>query len=827
MFVAVLVASGSAAPTASATSPRILTSVCDTAADLTLLGDPAGAIKAITTLRAAEPVPAGTRPLCAREYADAASRQARASRLVAWANRLDAQVADATTFPLLLDGVPPKVCTGKPIDTASDVSKKRAEELIGLAARAAATCDRHNKAAMDLLTSLAPSDKTLAETSNTAWTRFRTTSLDPWVPLALAFLVWAAIVLVLARLLLVLLGRVPPTRKSAATLRGLRALGITTGWVALVLSGGLAVGATSLVQLQGGDRLALSVIVLFVATTVTVIGLLSAKAGTWPRVAVTLVGAVLALGAVVVAALTGALSVSGSLDPHIWWGAGAALVSAFAFALAWGAGPRLTITSKGDADAPATEYLRTLTTLLGASPPRGLEVPSGTDADFLTWIGISETPGNPLVAAVVRVLKLSLPPTPWQLVVTAHSADLMTAELTRNRRLVDTETIQRGAMFRFLDGVGAADTDDTLPLAPFAAAFAVLRIASAHGLRQGLAGAQRPRSVALQYLGALRPRGDTSTEAIFAEALSRDPQNMLARISYWHSLYRAADSVEKLVRYRALLDGVLTGSSLADEPALRLRVLYTRVAVGINLRSLDGVDPGLEAAATTLLAEAVRPLTDDAETFRNTLLESARVLVRSIPDVTDPTPDPEEPESNGPSVNYAWGCYFATNGEDPDRALRHLQLSNENPELAAWRRSDPQLKAFRDSQTYREAFGDPVPADILSVSPFRDHAQRLRSAGLVNAERLAEASVVDLADLGLKPPAARWVRQLALLGQSLPDGLAAWRVPIVAAFAEQGWVSVPSTAEERESLRDAITKACGPLTTSPDPGQLTTWLSSS
>ena len=134
-----------------------------------------------------------------------------------------------------------------------------------------------------------------------------------------------------------------------------------------------------------------------------------------------------------------------------------------------------------------------------------------------------------------------------------------------------------------------------LDLAPFAVALAVVTIAREQDRTPpGLAGATRWQSVGLQYLGSLRPRGDASAQARFASAVADDPKNILAQVSYWNSLYRSADSATDLEQYRRLLEGVLNDATLCKrEPSLRQRALYSRVAVGINLRSLDVTDDNL------------------------------------------------------------------------------------------------------------------------------------------------------------------------------------------------------------------------------------------
>ena len=303
------------------------------------------------------------------------------------------------------------------------------------------------------------------------------------------------------------------------------------------------------------------------------------------------------------------------LHPKIIGGAIVSAIGALILALGWSAGHSLTVTSSGSG-APSAEDLRALLQRMAPDSPQGVEVPRGTDSDLLSAIGVAEDSSNTLVAAAVKVLKLLRPPTPWQLEVSSGAADSIQVALTRNRRLIDAFATEKATAFRWLEdppdpdakatGTDAKDVDDELPaLAPFAAALAVVRIANETGAKQGLAGATKFRSVALQYLGGLEKTGSPRQQALLAEAVSLDPGNLLARTAYWHALFRLANEEKDLKRYAQLLDGLLIGafdacgsgnaSKLANEPSLALRLLYMRVAVGINLNAIPEGGPTAEA----------------------------------------------------------------------------------------------------------------------------------------------------------------------------------------------------------------------------------------
>ena len=102
-----------------------------------------------------------------------------------------------------------------------------------------------------------------------------------------------------------------------------------------------------------------------------------------------------------------------------------------------------------------------------------------------------------------------------------------------------------------------------------------------HGRRHG--GAQR-RAARARRPGAARVA--RSQQALYAEAVELDPDNRLAVVGYWHSLYREASTDEDLRAYLHLLGHALESDVVRREPTLRLRLLHTRVSVGINRASL-------------------------------------------------------------------------------------------------------------------------------------------------------------------------------------------------------------------------------------------------
>lgn len=847
--------------------------VCATADRLTGSGDPAGAIAAISDLREAAPAANGASPACVEEYARAVQRQADAAALAGWAARMDG--GGLGTF--VPKPVPP-VCSGPPLATGVGPTSEATAALVRSAVQAALVCDGANATALSLQEELGTS---AAQVADSAWTDFQEAWVDPALSLAAVVLVWLAVVLAAARLLLGVLGNRAAAR--LATAPSLRIPCLVAGPLALLLSCMWVVGLPSMVGLgfdaswsSEGTDLGL-VAVLGAAALLLTLGWRRTEGSEAPDsqdspdTSDTVTGAVVALvaavGLVAVVGLLSPLTVSwreAGLDPDLGQATVLGLCAAILLALTWGSRARLTITSTGEG-APSSEHLRALVRRLAPPTPGGIEVPLGTDAEMLADVGIVETSSTPWIAALGRAVRLLRPPTPWRLSVT-QSEDRTVVELVRNYRVIDTQTIDRAGALGFLRTEGASsDPTAALDLAVFPAATAVTRISLAHGITQGLAGATVARSVALHALAAQEPRGSTIQQALYAEAVEVDPDNQLAVVGYWHSLYREASTDEDLRAYLHLLGHALESDVVRREPALRLRLLHTRVSVGINRASLLRAerDASAGAAGASALKEETYQahqvaLARDAqrllaaledrssgvdEEFRRRLERSALVLTRSVPACPavgwrPPGGPLREPEEFGPGLNYAAGCHLA---EIPGRAalaVRHLACADVDPMLAAWRDRDPQLAVLRSLQQaagpdaprtnpYRSRFGTPLPQDMLAVAPFREHAAALRTGGMATIDRLSRASLEQLEGLGLSSATSVWLREIAVLARSARswESLRPWHLAVATELADLGEIGVPPLWQGRTELVARLEARLEGYVSSPATGTLDAWLS--
>jgi hypothetical protein len=873
---------------------------CLDARHLIDLGEPQSAITLIKGLRAANPSPSpssaptaaepqgatssseSAKPFeCSEEYKDAVAHQARAVGFLQWADQLTAAVGDKNdTARVTFDNAPPFPCTtGAKVAFTSKDTAKQAKSAVKAAEREALSCDRENKDA--IARNKEPDQKSLAQASKKDWTAFSKDQLAPWVPMLLAFLGWCVIVLVVGRLLLLVMGN---TTARFSTHRNVRPILLAVAWVLLALSGGFAVGlVTLLANTADGFTWWAAVIfgppLLVAGVVITWLSVRPPRSASptmpekWSKKRYGAMACGLLLGIVGLLVVLFLIPLKEPLTQHPRVGLLLGIAAALVFAVAWGGGRRLTITSKGDGP-PTSESLRATLRLLAPNVPKGVEVPLGTDADVLSAVGIVATSSTPLVAALARVLTYATPPTPWQLTVTAHSADVLTADLMRNRKLIDTATIKRSTLEALLgDAAQATDADDdkvsgsngdTSPghggaaakvdLSVFPAAMTVIGVATADGSSPpGLGNTTKWRSLAYQYLASTQPRGGHTAQAFAAQAVTEDPKSDLARVAYWYALYRDADEHGEMDRYVKFLKRLTpVGGQLKNDEALRIRVLYMRVAIGINLLfAPDDSESGLQQPDESLLKDAAELLkvapenTDYASLDRDFLREvhdNAKALTLSIPQkgpLTHELPEkPEEPEAHSPDVNYSLACYFATkddwptptrtstpspanSAEDRKVAIEHLQLASVMDYLDTWMRQDPQLEKLRESAEYRKAFGSDLPTDPFDLSPFKEQKRRLVGSGLVTIDKMASTTVEALHACGMKTPMGTWVRQCAVLGASIrqvlrgegegdtavPADAPDWYLAVLKPFVEAGRTAVPATddvAGARADLKKAL-----------------------
>lgn len=376
--------------------------------------------------------------------------------------------------------------------------------------RDALGCDRENTTALDLNSGLGSAT---AQTLQDIWAKFVKRYVSPWQDVTLAFLIWLAAVFVTMQLLPLVLGNCLTAPRN------------WVGWIGVVLVwAGAWLGTVGVVLLPGEwPSLLASFEALrpFVGTSWTLV----------PAIGLTVIGTLL-----------------------------------------WDAQRRgqkkLLVTVDGTDTEKSASNLRGIISDMGAAGPRGLKMPSGSDASFLGGVDLTVL-GEGISKAVTSVLLALKPNIPWTLAVSVVSDDRLAVTLKRNHREMAAEIIDRSTL-KVDQGTLAciektcsseASSDSSCEpssagadLWPFAGAIAICWMAKAHGIREGLGGATNWRAMGLQHLATTQLKGrKTVAMALLGRALDLDPGNQSAGLAYWYLYYDQCPDVDSLLEYEALL----------------------------------------------------------------------------------------------------------------------------------------------------------------------------------------------------------------------------------------------------------------------------------
>lgn len=278
-----------------------------------------------------------------------------------------------------------------------------------------------------------------------------------------------------------------------------------------------------------------------------------------------------------------------------------------------------------------------------------------------------------------------------------------------------------------------------------------------------------------------------------------------ASLAYWSALYRDSSDTHELERYVNLLRGLIEKvcewpdakskpkppRKARREPAILLRAYYSLIATQINLEKpteaaadlehlnalVDWLTPKKPRARWWLAyaAEFGFDRAYGAQELASTMSPLVRDLGRMVPGT--PPPEEEAEGTGGPLRHYSQACVVRTN---PETAVRLLKLADRDPDLAAWRTLDPQLKSLHHEVKYREAFGDEVPTDLHTIEPFASYKDILRPAGLTTAAKFANFDWQKLQSQLDIPEriAARMVRLADFTRTLEATGLGEWAIPL-------------------------------------------------
>ena len=311
--------------------------------------------------------------------------------------------------------------------------------------------------------------------------------------------------------------------------------------------------------------------------------------------------------------------------------------------------------------------------------------------------------------------------------------------------------------------------------------------------------------------------------------------------------------------------------------ALQLRFLYARAAACMNLHLLLAKDAATADEAAVALLDArgaarwlIRRLSqqqwgdEGLAKFVEDVRPSARLLWNGIRDVSDwwqldpANADPdwwqERADLEAEMATAAWqttpatglsrdarygrACWLAQRPYDNaaeqrdglHQAIEDLRESASVQRLRDWARDDPSLAIFRDPATdhelrsaYKKIVGDPPPSRFLQLTPFAEHAERLRAYGVDDAERLAGASAWRLAvHLGVELSTVQHWQGIARLAGATRDGTGGDDVAAVQLLIDCGVRSPEAlrehlrTGPSRNELYTAMVQAAAGLVYEPD-----------
>ncbi|WP_144680862.1 hypothetical protein [Cellulosimicrobium sp. TH-20] len=830
LLVALAPAPGAAAADAAGTDPAATTPrACADA--LALLDDsrPRDAVALVDAYRATATSPADP-----------------AARAAACADVRDAAVAardTAATLAAEAEALEPggaRPTSGEAESWAA--ARARAEQALAL--------DAQDARAAAVVRAAQEEETTVPDRAASAWDGF-VEAVSPLGPPLLALLVGVLVLAVVARLV------VPVTLRWPVLSAGERVRAGAAGWGALVAGAALLVwGPAAGASTWAGSGVAGTTLAAVVLVLGFVAGVVAVALALWRLVApgarhdrtrwwawAAAVAGVTAVAAVVLSAraLGGPGTVAAPLAAaSLAAGAVVAALGVLLVATVLATRLRLTIevTSGRSGDRTTSHEgtggarLVALLGELGAEPPRGLEVPRGTDISALSGSALSELPQGAFVKAVVSLAQGVVGSVPWRVTVEERDADHLAVVVTRNGRAAGSAALDRAGLLRFdseepTSAAAAAQVD----LYRAAAAVVLLTLARHHAGFEGLCGATSWRSLALQYVAQsdLTDTPDRERE-LLARAVDVDPRNDLAQVALAHAEGRHHTLREDLDAYGRWLDRfVARTAGRSGYRSLRLRAQYSRAATTVNAcfaPGRDGDDPagrldatavdavrallealaveraaGREDALVVRLQDAVESLyrqaeaaaralepvaaqgapaaprtdpsgrtepSETAETPRERLRRAYRAALARDPEGADP------PSPTTPTGEYNLACTYAVRttplgAADALRTTDHLRRAVVLADLRAWLHDDPMLAAYRERPEYAAEFGQD-PLDLLAVAPFARYAPALRAWGLTTEQRIVAVSPPDLAALlGTTPEEAARVRAAAhLAAEDLP-----------------------------------------------------------
>ncbi len=551
-----------------------------------------------------------------------------------------------------------------------------------------------------------------------------------------------------------------------------------------------------------------------------------------------LVLAYIALAAAVGIATPYAVSGAGLTNSGALWILGCLIIAAVLvwatmatwFALFYRRRVRIDMQEKGADGKAGAAAIVTHLRKLGASPPRGLEIPLGADVAALSGANITSS-FEGWLGTLLSVVQTTLAITPWRVLVDKDSDDQTVVVVSRHGRVVASEVIKPKVL-----GKDGPEVDAH----KLVAALALFTILDEDDSLEGMAGARDWMSVALQYDVATTPgRKPEQRTQLLALAVDMDPGNWVAQFSYRMLLSRDSEDANEL---RVLTNWLTAGADMlaaekvdgSANAALVARMRYAAYAIRLNHRVVLAPERcGCTVSTATLftkLTMAIGQLKDPQQALLQSRLRSAAAAL----DENVLLPVVSWTQELTPTSAYSLACHLAQRPDAASRAaaIAYLAFAYGDPRRKSEAPSDPSLKALRKTAEYRKALGEKPPSDLMATAPFNAHKTTLEAVGLTEPALIALTSVDRLAGiLGYPKLVARDVRKRAALVAAVPSALDSHRLLIVSTLVDAGVLGPSSLAallqdpSRRQAVRTKLRTTCE-TKGYPDPGStaLDDWL---
>ncbi|KAA1397851.1 hypothetical protein [Aeromicrobium ginsengisoli] len=412
---------------------------------------------------------------------------------------------------------------------------------------------------------------------------------------------------------------------------------------------------------------------------------------------------------------------------------------------------------------------------LGASPPRGLEIPLGADAQTLAASNI--TAGG-LAGKFVKQLQTALAVTPWRIRVDRASDSEVQIIISRHGRVVASEVLLPQP------AVAGIKLDHE----KLAAAYVLTTVLEALKNFSGMAGAKDWLSVGLHYDATTGDHTRADKITLLSRAVTVDPDNWAAQMTYRFTLDSTSDEQDTLWALVTWLYDAADAQEAGDT-ALKLRMLYASYATRLNwnIRHLPrGTGPSPTAKEIQDKFEATVAKADLDDLFKERIEAAAEAMF-------DPRSFEKTSLRLDPQTAYARACHAAQseNADDQAKAVELLRFAG--PRFQAQVGDDVSLRSFVTTRTYLDEFGADPRSDVTELVPYSTAKDRLTLAGLTVPEALTSLTQRDLANTARisKSAATAWLLR-AQVPLRVPSSLYEFRLEVSDVLAGHGVVSPAS-----------------------------------